>query len=93
MLMSEYRERPTSKRPTIFTWNANIRSWGAFGSGWTVSTHLIFSRSTDPLRPFRFCLSDGETVRELRDARVWTQGKHGLETKWTLTARTILSGS
>lgn len=62
MLMSAHR---TSQRPAIFTWNANILSCGAFGSGWTVSTHLIFSRSTDPLRPFRFCLSDGETVREL----------------------------
>lgn len=36
-----------------------MRSCGALGSGLTVSTHLIFSRSTDPLKPFRFGLKDG----------------------------------
>lgn len=43
-----------------------MRSCGALGSGSTVSTHLIFSRSTDPLRPFRFCSTDATTVRYIQ---------------------------
>lgn len=77
MLITKYLVVQNCEQPKFFTWNANIRSCGAFGSGWTVSTHLIFSRSTDPLRPFRFCLSDRGAVRELWDAHGGKEDSHG----------------
>lgn len=47
------------------TWNAYMRSCGLLCSVCTVSTHLIFSRSTEPLRPFRFCETDGNSTMTL----------------------------
>lgn len=89
LLNLENLKSPKRKREmlVVCTWNAYMRSCGALGSGSTVSTHLIFSRSTDPLSPFRFCLTDVTTVRGLR-----TDVEHRSESSYPFLSIKIIVG-